>query len=699
MRLSRQQGFGLIEVLVAFVVIAAGAAALVKLQGAFLTTTAESGAREAAMHLAETKLDDLRTFEVVSTTTGKVAYQDIANNLGGNILAGTQTIGNQSYSLSWSVSNQFLSSPPATIPERKDVTVLVSWTDRAGSSRQLSLSGKIAAQLSVGSTLMTGDFGLSQPGPQVTYTPGSAPDVVSISLNNSDTLNIETSKPVPNVVKKGSSTEVQFDTITYDAANNRLIQSDLTTVSCSCSLGSGTQSGSKPAEMVSLSQGIFWQAGATATKAFGAPADNQQSALCDVCCANHFDGPGTAFADFYDQNNKVSGAGHAHYASSTGSAVTSGDYLEACRMMRIDGYYELLPDWNLIALNVMSADYLSTSANVVAYQTYVKQMVKTYVEEQPSTTNLMSYYDWLGTANISGVTQADFTAAHQFAPGVKQLIARAVYVDFLANPSSIDTDTDGWLSKVSFNEINVTLLANWSSSDSTHVAVTNEAIQSIINPASGYYGTYSRGVMTGDTKTASSATATITASLTKHNSGLTGSNAISAYDAITSPATLTVQVDDSISDAGQVIIKGTIQCLNPVFTTTGTGQSRTTTVTDSTPCSNVDGKIATVQVNGSACDVTTVSTGNGSNAIDTPVWACSVARNVDANIQFSVKTGAGATSSSYNINPTGLSILQSSYPAEADVMDSGECVYYVNTQIPSTVVNYTSGCNVAVPSS
>ena len=37
MRLSRQQGFGLIEVLVAFVVIAAGAAALVKLQGAFLT--------------------------------------------------------------------------------------------------------------------------------------------------------------------------------------------------------------------------------------------------------------------------------------------------------------------------------------------------------------------------------------------------------------------------------------------------------------------------------------------------------------------------------------------------------------------------------------------------------------------------------------------------------------------------------------
>ena len=58
--------------------------------------------------------------------------------------------------------------------------------------------------------------------------------------------------------------------------------------------------------------------------------------------------------------------------------------------------------------------------------------------------------------------------------------------------------------------------------------------------------------------------------------------------------------------------------------------------------------------------------------------------------QFSVKTGAGATSSSYNINPTGLSILQSSYPAEADVMDSGECVYYVNTQIPSTVVNYTS---------
>ena len=75
-------GFILIEVIIAFIVIAVGTSALVQLHRGYLRQEANSGMRELAMHLAENKLDDLRAFEVVRTTAGKIAYQDIGNNLG-----------------------------------------------------------------------------------------------------------------------------------------------------------------------------------------------------------------------------------------------------------------------------------------------------------------------------------------------------------------------------------------------------------------------------------------------------------------------------------------------------------------------------------------------------------------------------------------------------------------------------------------
>ena len=31
-------------------------------------------------------------------------------------------------------------------------------------------------------------------------------------------------------------------------------------------------------------------------------------------------------------------------------AVTSGDYIGSCRLLRIDGCYKLMPDWNMVKL-------------------------------------------------------------------------------------------------------------------------------------------------------------------------------------------------------------------------------------------------------------------------------------------------------------------------------------------------------------
>lgn len=70
MNRQRTSGFSLIEVLIAFMVIALGSASLVQLHRGYLRQGSNSTQREEAMHLAENKLDDLRTFEVLRTTSG-----------------------------------------------------------------------------------------------------------------------------------------------------------------------------------------------------------------------------------------------------------------------------------------------------------------------------------------------------------------------------------------------------------------------------------------------------------------------------------------------------------------------------------------------------------------------------------------------------------------------------------------------------
>lgn len=108
-RIHIHRGFSLIEVMLAFIIVAVSAAGLVKLQNSYMKQEGSSSARESAMHLAENKLDDLRSFTTLATTTGQFAYQDIQTNVGqsltNGLAAGNHTIGNTTYALSWTVTN------------------------------------------------------------------------------------------------------------------------------------------------------------------------------------------------------------------------------------------------------------------------------------------------------------------------------------------------------------------------------------------------------------------------------------------------------------------------------------------------------------------------------------------------------------------------------------------------------------------
>ena len=185
MNIKTTRGFSLIEVLLAFIIVSVSAAGLVKLQNSYLKQEGSSSARESAMHLAENKLDELRSFTTIKTTAGEFAYQDIqtdqGNAIGGTLTAGPHTISNTVYNLHWNVTNINLQNPVMSYPDRKDVIIVVTWTNYEGKPSQLQLASSISAQLSTGDT--SGDsLGASEAQPQIAYTEGAAPDVVAVTL-------------------------------------------------------------------------------------------------------------------------------------------------------------------------------------------------------------------------------------------------------------------------------------------------------------------------------------------------------------------------------------------------------------------------------------------------------------------------------------------------------------------------------------
>lgn len=153
-RTGKQQGFGLVEVLITLVVIAIGILAHISFQRLVFRDTNSAEARSNAVELAAEKLEDLRGFSQLETESGKFAYQDIANNAGGTLGQGTTVIGNTTYNRSWSVKNWYYTAPGTAptqtvptgspLPGFKQITVTVQWVDVEGNAESLNLHSTIA---------------------------------------------------------------------------------------------------------------------------------------------------------------------------------------------------------------------------------------------------------------------------------------------------------------------------------------------------------------------------------------------------------------------------------------------------------------------------------------------------------------------------------------------------------------------------
>ncbi|MGP7734609.1 type IV pilus modification PilV family protein [Oceanimonas smirnovii] len=124
--MKRQHGFGLIEVMLAFVIVAATAGTLLQLNKTYLEYSRDGRSREVAMRLAESKLDELRRFQ------NRTGFNAITN--GSDIV----NLDDSKYQRTWIVNSYVWDSDnsdwitPFSNSQniaKKQVEVTVSWSD------------------------------------------------------------------------------------------------------------------------------------------------------------------------------------------------------------------------------------------------------------------------------------------------------------------------------------------------------------------------------------------------------------------------------------------------------------------------------------------------------------------------------------------------------------------------------------------
>lgn len=683
--MKRQKGFGLLEILITLVVLGVAVAGLVGFSKSALIASQDGRRYEIAMRLAESKLDEFRNFNDLVT-----GYNTIASG------STTKSQSNDSYTLAWTVSDQYWNGVSSTwqgtqpagyllnTSGRKQITTTVSWTDSAGVAKSVALTGDVSAVEALTTGQFNGGLNTARTGPQVNFTPGAAPDVISIALGNGNKQ--ETSKPSPTVSTKKDTIEkeVQFETMTYKSVDQTLqTQQDITSVSCTCNYGS-TLSAYLPGQAYSTSSDqLYWNIGTLQSKQTGVVSGNDQPGPCTSCCKDHFDGSGGSFTKYYAPLN----TSRKRYNSSL-TEVTSGSYLDACRLVRLDGYYRPLPDWNLVKVVVTTKDFLAKTANQVSYQNYIQYVVKAYIDWQKSTLNWTSnptataptiseFATWIATNAASG---GDTTTDITVNTGPYQLIARGIYIDIL-DPTylaGIDTSDTKYLTKVPFQDINLTMLAEWSMSPfngvlpgavTDYADVSNEPVKTIVDVDNNYYGRYSRGSLTAkkSTKDASQVLkgVKVKATIYQGNSGVTATLISTRDQSLALSTELTVKIDTGVVAQPMLTVTGKIQCLVK------------TKNNDPTPkaCDNNDYNKLSISPQMSSGVGCTISVPTSTGQIAT--YSCTAAQNSTLVISFS-DSGSNPT---FQFNPTSSLSIPMTPPANGDLTFTGPCTMMVDNGV------------------
>jgi hypothetical protein len=391
--------------------------------------------------------------------------------------------------------------------EFKRVAVTVSWTDATGAARNQTVETAVAAIEPSDSAALSksGKGATARKARAIITNPASVAGVIPIARGDgSDTA---ATNPRPIIVSQGNSTktvETRFDVITYSALNSTTAsaQSRVETAAIGCTCTFGAANAVHSANRPTYWDGFKYTTPTTAANIPVAAAATgnsiNQSDKCDICCRDHFDPSGVAGEKFDARRSP-----HNHYLSSDlSNALTTGNYSESCRLIRVDGVFRVASEpYNdhfglLGTVGLMNSTATTTVVNAVpatgtgslseSYQTFVINYLKArYV----NATAYNTVVDPTGVTGYSAI-QVPATATIDATNWPQYLHARGLLIDYLSaeaieaiddaktnclpanmNCSTADLQT-AVFKLLPFTTINATELAKWTTTAPTQVYVS-----------------------------------------------------------------------------------------------------------------------------------------------------------------------------------------------------------------------------------
>lgn len=525
-------GFSLIEVMIAVIVLATGLLALAALQAKLTANSADAKARSRIAALMTSAIDDERAsgytgiaaFGATScTTTTPTALQTAIctaeSDAGVSGLQVSQTVSTL-YGLP--TAGSFTTTVPAAsvkiYGEYKRVQITATWTDATGGSRTLGMT-TVSDQLGLAtsSTLLIQPLVTSNTKSPIVHeaNPSLTAGVIPIAVGaNTDSA---ATNPRPTLGLDLPSTT--FNTLTYtqgslDTSATSTIQKRVETAVAECVCGAATSALTNDIFLGTTTfRPTYWNGTKYIAPSVPSPAVSPvygpysgvtQNDLCTQCCRDHHDtstdtvkfDPVTGNYNRYKARIVTTGNGNNAVTTvtldtSSGAPVIAGatdPYLDACRVIRVDGLWRVAAD--------MQSDHMGLIA------TTPKGFA---TSASPDTSSAASYedfvIDYLGqklTSIINGSTTpvaATVFASHNLndptsidattiSTAFQYLHARGLYLDHLEQ-AALDKLTSVnatcaaanfpqcLLPYLPFNTINVTELANWSSSATSILTVTN----------------------------------------------------------------------------------------------------------------------------------------------------------------------------------------------------------------------------------
>lgn len=542
-------GFTLIEVLVGVAIASVGIVGVLELQKKFIKSGNEVNARAIAMQLIREKFDSLKAVDDF-TEIAASSYSTTKSTYDFKRSSAITNFYYDSDAADWSNTSSTTNKLSG-----KSVKVTVVWVDINGVEQSLSQT-EVFSKISLHDSDTSTNNIDEKITPKVAFASYQSVENPPIELIDDSFVyegvgnSKETSKPIPTVYAFDNNNLIQFETVVFDPASETQTLEDFATVNCVCSFN-GSGEGATPT-MYRLSNdgsGIVndESSGGFITKTIGKASGSKQPDICDTCCRDHHDDLSVT-AKY--SSVSTSSSNHKHFSNGL-DVATSGEYIEACRLRRVDGFYKVVPDWQLVDVVTMPISYFNVADNVTEYVSYVKYIVKAYMlgNALPTDDEKLSL---LPNRNL------------ETTPGTQQIIARGIYVD-TASLSASDLSTivgfistkANWLEYVPFYEINLSLFGDWNSSNTTAVSVTNEDINTIIDTDNNYYGTYSRGRVTANSVSDQSE---VSISVRTDNTGITGSGAITSTIASLSDS-INIKVDNGSSGVSTYGITIEIDCL------------------------------------------------------------------------------------------------------------------------------------------